>query len=136
VAPGCADEDGWLHTCDLGRIDDEGFLFVEDRLGDVIVSGGENVLPTEVEEVLLRHPDVAEAAAIGRADPEWQEAVAAVVVLRDGATADADDLRRHCAESLASYKVPKRFEFVSGLPRTAWEGGPTSQSHANRPGGR
>ncbi len=118
VAPGCADEDGWLHTGDLGRIDEEGFLYVEDRLGDVIVSGGENVLPAEVEEVLRRHPDVADAAAVGRADPEWQEAVAAVVVLRDGAPARPEELRRHCAESLARYKVPKRFEFVSELPRT------------------
>jgi O-succinylbenzoic acid--CoA ligase len=119
VAPGCADEDGWLHTGDLGRIDDEGFLYVEDRLGDVIVSGGENVHPAEVEEVLLRHPDVADAAAVGRPDAKWQEAVAAVVVLHRGAATGADDLRRHCAESLASYKVPKRFEFVSELPRTA-----------------
>jgi O-succinylbenzoic acid--CoA ligase len=119
VAPGCADEDGWLHTGDLGRIDDEGFLYVEDRLGDVIVSGGENVLPAEVEEVLLRHPDVADAAAVGRADPEWQEAVEAVVVLREGAATDATELRDHCAESLAGYKVPKRFEFVAELPRTA-----------------
>jgi O-succinylbenzoic acid--CoA ligase len=118
VAPGCADEDGWLHTGDLGRIDDEGFLYVEDRLGDLIVSGGENVLPAEVEEVLLRHPDVADAAAVGRADAEWQEAVEAVVVLRDGAATGAAELRRHCAESLAGYKVPKRFEFVSELPRT------------------
>jgi O-succinylbenzoic acid--CoA ligase len=118
VAPGFADEDGWLHTGDLGRIDDEGFLYVEDRLGDVIVSGGENVLPAEVEEVLLRHPDVADAAAVGRADAEWQEAVEAVVVLRDGAAAGAAELRRHCAESLAGYKVPKRFEFVNELPRT------------------
>src|SRR3954447_10693435 len=119
VAPGCVDEDGWLHTGDLGRIDDEGFLYIEDRLGDVIVSGGENVLPAEVEEVLLRHPDVADAAAVGRADPEWQEAVAAVVVLRHGAAPDAAELRDHCAESLARYKVPKRFEFVAELPRTA-----------------
>ncbi len=118
VAPGCADEDGWLHTGDLGWIDEEGFLYVEDRLGDLIVSGGENVLPTEVEEALLRHPDVADAAAVGRADPEWQQAVAAVVVLRDGATIGAEDLRRHCAGLLAPYKVPKRFEFVSELPRT------------------
>ena len=107
VAPGCADEDGWLHTGDLGRIDDEGFLYVEDRLGDVIVSGGENVLPAEVEEVLLRHPDVADAAAVGRADPEWQEAVEAVVVLRDGAAAPTRALREHCAASLAGYKVPE-----------------------------
>jgi o-succinylbenzoate---CoA ligase len=118
VAPGCADEDGWFHTGDLGRIDDEGFLYVEDRLGDVIVSGGESVLPAEVEEVLLRHPDVDDAAAVGRTDAEWQEAVEAVVVLRRGAAAGATELRRHCAESLATYKVPKRFEFVSELPRT------------------
>jgi O-succinylbenzoic acid--CoA ligase len=119
VAPGCADEDGWLHTGDLGRIDEEGFLYVEDRLDDLIVSGGENVLPAEVEEALLRHPDVADAAVVGRADPEWQEAVAAVVVRRNGAVVGAEELRRHCAGLLASYKVPKRFEFVSELPRTA-----------------
>jgi O-succinylbenzoic acid--CoA ligase len=118
VAPGCADEDGWLHTGDVGRIDEEGFLYVEDRLGDVIVSGGENVLPAEVEEVLLRHPEVVDAAAVGRSDPQWQEAVAAVVVLRGGASASAEELRRHCAAELAGYKVPKRFEFVTELPRT------------------
>jgi o-succinylbenzoate---CoA ligase len=119
VAPGCADEDGWLHTGDLGRIDDEGFLYVEDRLGDVIVTGGENVVPTEVEEVLMRHPSVAEAAAVGRSDPEWQEAVVATVVLRDGAAISEDELRDHCASELAGFKVPKRFEFTDALPRTA-----------------
>jgi O-succinylbenzoic acid--CoA ligase len=118
VAPGVADEDGWLHTGDLGRIDDEGFLYVFDRLGDLIVTGGENVSPAEVEEVLLRHPHVADAAAVGRADSEWQEAVTAVVVLEEGAETSAEDLRRHCAEALAGYKVPKRFEFVAELPRT------------------
>ena len=118
VAPGCADEGGWLHTGDLGRIDEEGFLYVEDRLGDVIVTGGENVLPAEVEEVLLRHPDVADAAAVGRADPEWQESVTAVVVLRGGAQVSADELRRHCAAELPGYKVPKRVEFAPELPRT------------------
>ncbi len=80
---------------------------MEDRLGDVIVSGGENVLPAEVEEVLLSHPQVADAAAVGRADPDWQEAVAAVVVLRAGAAVDAEELRRHCSASLAPYKVPE-----------------------------
>ncbi|MGI9020048.1 MAG: o-succinylbenzoate--CoA ligase [Solirubrobacterales bacterium] len=119
VAPGASDEDGWLHTGDLGRIDDDGFLYVTDRLGDVIVTGGENVIPAEIEEVLLRHPDVLDAAAVGRADSEWQEAVAAVVVLRSGAGSDAEELRRHCAGSLADFKVPKRFEFVGELPRTA-----------------
>jgi O-succinylbenzoic acid--CoA ligase len=119
VAPGCSDEDGWLHTGDLGRIDDEGFLYVEDRLGDMIVTGGENVLPAEVEEVLLRHPDVADAAAVGRDDAEWQEAVEAVVVLREGAVTGAAELREHCADALAGYKVPKRIRFASELPRTS-----------------
>jgi O-succinylbenzoic acid--CoA ligase len=118
VAPGLADEDGWLHTGDLGRIDDEGFLYVEGRLRDTIVTGGENVQPGEVEAVLRRHPDVADVAAVGREDPEWQEAVTAVVVVREGADADAEDLRRHCAAELAGFKVPKRFEFVRELPRT------------------
>jgi len=119
VAPGTADEDGWLHTGDLGRIDDDGFLYVEDRLGDLIVTGGENVLPAEVEAVLLRHPDVADAAAIGRPDERWQEAVTGVVVLREGSDPDPDGLREHCAAELAGFKVPKRFEFVDALPRTA-----------------
>jgi O-succinylbenzoic acid--CoA ligase len=118
VAPGCADEDGWLHTGDLGRIDEEGFLYVEDRLGDVIVSGGENVVPAEVEQVLLRHPAVADAAVVGRSDPEWQEAVAAVVVVEDGRRVSAEELRAHCAKHLAAFKVPKRFEFASELPRS------------------
>jgi o-succinylbenzoate---CoA ligase len=119
VAPGTADADGWLHTGDLGRIDEDGFLYVEGRLGELIVTGGENVLPGEIEEVLLRHPDVADAAAVGRPDEHWQEAVTAVVVVRDGAAPDAERLREHCASHLAGFKVPKRFEFVSALPRTA-----------------
>jgi O-succinylbenzoic acid--CoA ligase len=118
VAPGSTDVDGWLHTGDLGHIDEEGFLYVTDRLGDVIVTGGENVMPAEVEEVLLRHPAVADAAVVGRADAEWQEAVAAVVVLRGGAQASPDELRHHCSETLAAFKVPKRFEFAAELPRT------------------
>ena len=118
VAPDAADDEGWLHTGDLGRIDEDGFLYVTDRLGDLIVTGGENVIPAEVEEVLLRHDDVVDAAAVGRADAEWQEAVAAVVVLREGAATDAEELRRHCALNLADFKVPKRFEFVPELPRT------------------
>ncbi len=118
VAPGRLDADGWLHTGDLGRIDEQGFLYVEDRIDDMIVSGGENIVPAEVEQVLLRHPDVADAAVVGREDPEWQQAVTAVVVLADGSTATADDLRRHCSSSLAGFKVPKRIELVAALPRT------------------
>jgi O-succinylbenzoic acid--CoA ligase len=118
VAPGRADADGWLHTGDLGRIDDEGFLYVEDRIDDMIVSGGENVVPAEVEKVLLRHPHVADAAVVGREDPEWQQAVTAIVVLEDGSAVTPDELRRHCAEALAGFKVPKRVELAAALPRT------------------
>jgi O-succinylbenzoic acid--CoA ligase len=118
VAPGRADADGWLHTGDLGRIDDEGFLYVEDRIDDMIVSGGENIVPAEVEQVLLRHPEVADAAVVGRDDPEWQQAVTAIVVLEDGSAATPDDLRRHCADALAAFKVPKRVELAAALPRT------------------
>lgn len=117
VAPGCADADGWLHTGDLGRIDDEGFLYVEDRMDDLIVTGGENVVPAEVEKALMRHPEVIDAAVVGREDPEWQQAVTAVVVVRE-AGVSTDDLRRHCAQILAPYKVPKRIELASALPRT------------------
>jgi len=118
VAPGSADADGWLHTGDLGHIDEEGFLYVSDRIDDMIVSGGENVVPAEVEEVLLRHPQVAEAAVVGREDPEWQQAVTAIVVLESGSEVSPDELRRHCAETLAGFKVPKRVELASALPRT------------------
>jgi O-succinylbenzoic acid--CoA ligase len=118
VAPGRADADGWLHTGDLGDIDEEGFLYVKDRIDDLIVSGGENVVPAEVEEVLLRHPEVADAAVVGREDPEWQQAVTAVVVLEAGSAITPDDLRRHCGESLAAFKVPKRVELAAALPRT------------------
>jgi o-succinylbenzoate---CoA ligase len=118
VAPGCADAEGWLYTGDLGRIDEEGFLYVEGRIDEMIVSGGENVAPAEVEQVLLRHPDVLEAAVVGREDPEWQQAVTAVVVLRNGSRASADELRRYCAEELTPFKVPKRVELASALPRT------------------
>ncbi len=118
VAPGRVDADGWLHTGDLGQIDEEGFLYVKDRIDDLIVSGGENVVPAEVEEVLLRHPEVADAAVVGREDPEWQQAVTAIVVLEGDSQATPDDLRRFCAESLAGFKVPKRVELASALPRT------------------
>jgi O-succinylbenzoic acid--CoA ligase len=118
VAPGCYESDGWLHTGDLGHIDEEGFLYVTGRSSDVIVSGGENVMPAEVEAVLVSHPAVADAAVVGRPDPEWQEAVCALVVLAESADASEEELRTHCAGSLAGFKVPKRVDFVSSLPRT------------------
>jgi len=119
VAPGAAGEDGWLRTGDLGAVDAEGYLWVDGRRGDLIVTGGENVMPERVEGVLRAHPDVADAAVVGRPDPEWQEAVTAVVVLRPGAAEDADALRAHCAAELAGHEVPKHFAFVLDLPRTA-----------------
>jgi len=108
-----------LHTGDLGRIDERGRLVVTGRVSDTIVTGGENVVPAEVEAVLAAHPAVAEAAVHGRADPEWGEAVVATVVLRPGAQATAEALRRHCAARLAAFKVPKAVAFAPALPRTA-----------------
>ncbi len=119
VAPSAPTDDGWLRTGDLGAIDDEGYLWVDGRKGDLIVTGGENVMPERVEGVLKAHPDVADAAVVGRPDPEWQEAVTAVVVLRPGVSEDPEALRAHCSAALAGYEVPKRFSFVTDLPRTA-----------------
>jgi o-succinylbenzoate---CoA ligase len=118
VSREAVDADSWLHTGDLGYIDEDGFLYVTGRRSDVIVTGGENVMPAEVEALLLAHPAVADAAVVGRPDPEWQEAVCALVVLADGAEATEEELRAHCAGSLASYKVPKQVDFVTSLPRT------------------
>lgn len=118
VAPGAADQEGWLHTGDSGRIDADGFLWVEGRRDDVIVTGGENVAPEEVEEVLAAHPDVVDAAVIGRPDPDWQNAVVAVIVAREGSDPEPEGLRSWCSSRLAPFKVPKRFELADELPRT------------------
>jgi o-succinylbenzoate---CoA ligase len=118
VSAGAVSEDGWLHTGDLGRFDERDRLGIIGRKADTIVSGGENIAPAEVEAVLLEHPAVADAAVHPRADPEWGEAVLATVVLRDGRSVAAEELRAHCAERLAAFKVPKLFEFADGLPRT------------------
>jgi O-succinylbenzoic acid--CoA ligase len=108
---------GVLRTGDLGRLDSHGRLIVSGRKIDTIVTGGENVMPQEVEGVLLQHPAVAEAGVYGRPDREWGEAVTAAVVLR--APADPADLRAHCATRLAGFKVPKRIDIVDALPRNA-----------------
>jgi o-succinylbenzoate---CoA ligase len=119
VAPGALAPDGWLHTGDLGSLDGRGRLRVSGRKGDTIVSGGENVAPAEVEAVLEGHPQVLEAAVLGRADPQWGEAVTAIVVVRPGSELDGEALRAHCARRLAPYKVPKQVVFVAEpLPRT------------------
>lgn len=119
VAAGAADSEGWLHTGDLGEIDERGRLSITGRRGDTIITGGENVAPTEVEAVLLDHPDVSDAAVIGRSDAEWGEALVALVVARDGRAPDVESLRLHCRARLAGFKVPKTVEFVPVLPRSA-----------------
>jgi len=119
VAAGALADDGWLHTGDLGALDDRGRLSITGRKSDTIVTGGENVAPVEVEEVLLEHPAVADAAVHGRADAEWGEAIVATVVLRNGAAVSGDELRAHCASRLARFKVPKSIAFADALPRTA-----------------
>ena len=117
VSRGALGEDGWLHTGDLGRLDDDGFLHVEGRIKDTIVTGGENVAAAEVEEALLTHPAVADAAVVGRPDPEWGEAVTAFVVVDGSGVADAE-LVVWCRERLAGYKVPRAIVRVEELPRT------------------
>jgi O-succinylbenzoic acid--CoA ligase len=112
-------QDGWLHTGDLGALDASGQLSLRGRLSEVIVTGGENVAPVEVEEVLLAHPAVVDAAVYGRPDPEWGEAVIAAVVLRDGLAVEPEELKVHCAQRLARFKVPKQIKFTNALPRTA-----------------
>lgn len=117
VATGALGPDGWLHTGDLGALDDAGRLVIAGRKADTIVTGGENVAPAEVEAVLLEHPAVVDAAVFGRADAEWGEAVIAQVVLADGVAVEPEQLRVHCAGRLASFKVPKRVEPVASVPR-------------------
>jgi O-succinylbenzoic acid--CoA ligase len=117
VAPGEVADDGWLHTGDLGRLDAEGRLHVLGRLKELIVTGGENVAPLEVEQALLAHPAVTDAGVAGLPDPEWGEAVTAFVVL--GGPATAEELREWCRERLARFKVPKAVHQVERLPRSA-----------------
>jgi O-succinylbenzoic acid--CoA ligase len=130
VAHAAISGDGWLHTGDLARFDEAGRLEIVGRTADTIVSGGENVAPTEVEAVLLEHDAISDAAVVGRPDPEWGEAVVALVVPRLGwvpahangiavDTAMAEDLREFCGARLAGFKVPKRFELVDALPRSS-----------------
>lgn len=111
------DADGWLHTGDAGYLDDEGYLFLTDRIKDMIVTGAENVYPIEVENVLAEHPDVADVAVIGVPDETWGETVKAVVVARDGSTIDSDALLDWCRERIAGFKRPRSVDVVDALPR-------------------
>jgi len=112
-------KDGWLYSGDLARLDDDGFLYIVGRKKDVIIRGGNNIHAVDVEAVLLEHPQVVEAAVVGVPHQVLGEDVAAVVVLVPGSTTTPDELRRHCADALADYKVPRRIELVDELPRNA-----------------
>ncbi len=109
--------DGWLWTGDLGSVDDAGFLTLKDRSKDLIISGGTNIYPREIEEVLLTHPDVLECAVIGRPHAEWGEEVIAFVVAREGGKATAEALDALCLDNIARFKRPKAYRFVEALPK-------------------
>jgi long-chain acyl-CoA synthetase len=113
------DEDGWFQTGDLAKVDDDGYFFIVDRKKEMIIRGGYNVYPREIEEVLYEHPAVAEAAVIGVPHPEWGEEVAAAVALKPGASATADELREYVKEQVAAYKYPRQIFVMDELPKTA-----------------
>lgn len=117
-ATAAALRDGWFHTGDIGHVDEDGFLFIDDRKKDMIVSGGENIATPEVERVLYEHPAVLEAAVVGIDHPRWGEVPRAFVVFRPGESAGPEELREFCRARLAKFKVPARFDIVDELPRT------------------
>jgi len=108
---------GWLYTGDFGRFDEDGYVYIVDRKNDMIISGGKNIYPREIEEVLYRHDAVLEAAVIGVPDDHWGESVRALVVLKPGKKATEDDIIAFCRENLASYKKPRWVEFRQELPK-------------------
>jgi acyl-CoA synthetase (AMP-forming)/AMP-acid ligase II len=110
-------KNGWLHTGDMGYMDEKGYLFIMDRSKDMIISGGENIYPREIEEVLIRHEAVREVAVIGIPDAKWGEAIKAVVALAPGMSATEAELIAFCKDNIASYKKPKSVDFVEALPK-------------------
>jgi acyl-CoA synthetase (AMP-forming)/AMP-acid ligase II len=111
-------KDGWLHTGDLGKLDEDGYVYIVDRKNDMIISGGVNIYPREVEEVLYQYPSVLEASVIGVPHEYWGEAVKAVIVLKEGATVSEEEIIEFCGEHLAGYKKPKSVEFWKELPKS------------------
>ncbi len=109
--------DGWLHTGDLGHMDADGFVFVTGRIKELIIKGGENIAPREIDEALLTHPAVSEAAAVGIPDAQYGQQILACIVLREGSACSEAELREHCRRELGSYKTPGQFRFVADLPR-------------------
>jgi len=110
-------KNGWLHTGDMGYMDEKGYLFIMDRSKDMIISGGENIYSREIEEVLIQHEAVREVAVIGVPDPQWGEAIKAVVARLPGQTATEEELISFCKHNIASYKKPKSIDFVDELPK-------------------
>jgi len=110
---------GWYHTGDMGYLDERGYLFLTDRKSDMIISGGENVYPNEVENAVYTHPAVLECSVVGAPDERWGEIVHAVVVHRAGVVIAPEEIIEHCRQTLAGYKCPKRVTFLDSLPKTA-----------------
>ena len=108
---------GYFHTGDAGYFDEEGFLFIHDRVKDMIVSGGENVYPAEVENAIFGHPGVADVAVIGVPDEKWGEAVKAIIVAKEGENPSAEDIIAWARERIAGYKLPKSVDYIDALPR-------------------
>ena len=113
------DADGWIHTGDVGWMDEEGYFYLSGRKKDMVIRGGENISPEEVENVLQSHPKVEEAAVIGVPDEEWGEVVKAIVVLKAGENATPDEISEYCREHLSSFKKPEFVEFIDELPRNS-----------------
>jgi long-chain acyl-CoA synthetase len=109
--------DGWLHTGDLGYRDADGYYFVTGRLKELIIKGGENIAPREIDEALLAHPAVLEAAAVGIPDDAYGQEIMACIVLRPGSACTADELREFCMRELGRYKTPRLFRFLEELPK-------------------
>ncbi len=111
--------DGWMHSGDIAEVDDDGYLSIVDRAKHLIIRGGQNIAPTDIENVLFRHPAVLEAAVVGAPDPEWGERVVAVVALRPGVEVDADVIRRFASEELPKFTRPEEVHLVPSLPKNA-----------------
>jgi acyl-CoA synthetase (AMP-forming)/AMP-acid ligase II len=109
--------DGWLRTGDAGYLDEDGYVYIHDRVKDMIISGGENIYPAEVENAIFGHPDIADVAVIGVPDDKWGEAVKAVIVAKPGTQLTNDDVIAYARERIAAYKCPKSVDFIDVLPR-------------------
>ena len=118
-ATAVAIRDGWLHTGDLGKMDNEGYFYIVGRKKEMIIRGGENIYPKEIEEVLYRHPAILEAAVVGMPHPIWGEEVVAILVLREGQTISEQEVIQHAKQHLADYKCPRQIRFVTNIPKTA-----------------